>query len=146
MCPTAIRLPRGNAKIYYGVAPYRSSIYNMPSMSLIVKLVGTALAVFVSAHIIPGISVSDFYVALLVSLLLGLINVLIRPILIILTLPINIITLGLFSFIINAFLFWSVAALVTGFSVDGFLPALVGSLFVSAVGFLLHKNLLRNEE
>ena len=107
---------------------------------------GTALAVFLSAYIIPGISVSNFYVALLVSLLLGFINVLIRPILIILTLPINILTLGLFSFVINALLFWSVSALVSGFSVDGFLPALVGSLFVSTVSFLLHKILLRSEE
>jgi putative membrane protein len=107
---------------------------------------GTALAVFIVANIIPGIYVSDFYVAILVSLVLGFINLLIRPVLLILTLPINIITLGLFSFVTNALLFWFVAFLIKGFEIDGFLPALVGSLFVSAISFLLHRPLVNTDK
>ena len=82
---------------------------------------------------------SSLYIAVMVALIWGLINVTLKPILYVLTLPINILTLGLFTFVINAFLFWFVATFVEGFSVDGFLPALLGTLIISIVSSVGNK-------
>lgn len=102
-------------------------------MNLILRWLFNALGLFVIANVVPGISVAGFYPALIASLILGLLNVLIRPILIILTLPITLVTLGLFAFVINALLFWFVASFIDGFAVNGFLSALMGSLLLSLV-------------
>ena len=90
------------------------------------------------AYYVPGIAVSDFYVALVAALILGLINVLIRPLLLLLTLPINILTLGLFTLIINALMFWLASSVVKGFFVAGFWPAFWGALIMMLLGWVLN--------
>jgi putative membrane protein len=105
-------------------------------MKWIVKIVVVALALLLAQQIVPGISVSSFATALIVALVLGVINLIIRPVLLILTLPITIITFGLFAFILNALLFWLAAALVPGFIVSSFLAALLGSIIVSVAHFI----------
>lgn len=107
-------------------------------MNILVRWLITTFAIIVSAYILPGITVVGLSTALLAALVLGLINVFLKPILIILTLPINIITLGLFTFVINAALVLLTARLVPGFEVDGFWWALLFSLIVSIVTAGLH--------
>lgn len=96
----------------------------------------TALSVLVAAHTVPGIFVSSFYTALIVAALLGLLNLLVRPVLVVLTLPLTILTLGLFTLVINAFLLWFLSTIVKGFVVEGFLAAFVGALIIAALTYL----------
>ena len=103
---------------------------------IIVRWLVITAAILLSSMLIPGIKVDSLSTALIAAGVLGLINVFIKPVLIILTLPLNIITLGLFSFIINAFLLKLVAFLVSGFYVDGFLAALLGALVISIVSWM----------
>lgn len=100
-------------------------------LHLIARLFIIALTLLAVAASVPGISVSGFYIALIVSVLLALLNLVVRPILLVLTLPITILTFGLFAFVLNALLFWFVASFVEGFAVSGFVPALIGALAVS---------------
>lgn len=100
-------------------------------MTIIYHILVTALGLLIAAYFIPGIEVSGFYIALIAAVILGPLNLIVRPIILLLTLPINIITLGLFTFVINAFMFWFAASFIDGFSVTGFIPALLGSLLVS---------------
>jgi putative membrane protein len=95
---------------------------------------GTLLGI---AYYLPGVGVSGFYAALITALVLGLVNALIRPLLIVLTLPINILTLGLFTLVINALMFWFVATVVKGFDVAGFWPAFWGALILSIVSWIV---------
>lgn len=104
----------------------------IPTMySLITRLLINILALLLVAYLIPGISVDGFFSAFIVAILLGLLNIFIKPILILLTLPITLLTLGLFTFVINALLFWFVASFVEGFMVSGFLTALIGTVLYS---------------
>lgn len=105
----------------------------------ILKIVITALALIATAYLIPGIVVTSLWVALLVAVLLGIINACIKPMLFVLTLPINIITLGLFTFIVNGFLFWLVARFVDGFIVHGFWTAVLGAFIVSVFSWFGNK-------
>jgi len=105
--------------------------YNTFMFNILINWFISALVILVVAYILPGVSVSGFFVALVVALVLGLINALIKPVLVILTLPITVLTLGLFVFVINALLIMLAAALVPGFSVSGFLWALLFSLVLS---------------
>ena len=100
------------------------------------KLLITMLALLFVAEYVPGIFVSGFYIALIVAVILGLINLTLKPILLILTLPINIISLGFFTFVINAFLFWFVSTFIEGLTVVGVLPAFVGALIVSVFSWI----------
>jgi putative membrane protein len=97
------------------------------------------VAILLSSMFIPGIRIDSLATAVIAAGLLGIINVVIRPIFIILTLPLNILTLGLFSFVINAFLLKLVAFFVQGFEVDGFLAALFGALVISLVNWLANR-------
>jgi putative membrane protein len=81
-----------------------------------------------TAYVVPGIAVADFWTALIAAIIIGLINALVRPILLILTLPINIFTLGLFTLVINALMFWLAASLVRGFEIRDFTAAFLGAL------------------
>lgn len=99
-------------------------------MFFILRLVINALIIIGITYLVPGISVSSFYTALLVAIILGLVNAIIRPIIILLTLPVNILSLGLFTLVINALLFWLVSTMVKGFNVDGFMPAFWGALLL----------------
>lgn len=92
-------------------------------------------AIMVSAYLFPGIEVNGFGTALFAALVLGILNAFFRPILIILTLPINILTLGLFTFVINAFLLMMTSGVIGGLQVAGFGSALLGSLIISLVSW-----------
>ncbi|MEZ4103666.1 MAG: phage holin family protein [Candidatus Paceibacterota bacterium] len=108
-------------------------------MKLITKLLLTALTLLVVAAYIPGINVDGFYPAIIAAITIGLLNLFVRPILFILTLPITVLTLGLFMIVINAFLFWFAASFIDGFSVQTFWHALLGSLIVSVISAIGNK-------
>jgi putative membrane protein len=110
-------------------------------MKLLTKLLLTALVLLVVAEYVPGITVDGFYPALVAAIILGLLNLFVRPILLILTFPITIVTLGLFIVVINASLFWFAATFIDGFAVATFWHALLGSLIVSVVSTLANKYL-----
>jgi len=106
-------------------------------MKLIVRWLLLAAALLLVANIYPGVTVASFASALIAALVLGLLNTLVRPLLVLLTLPVTLLTLGLFLFIINALMFWSAASLLEGFEVAGFAAALIGSLIYSACGVVI---------
>ena len=108
-------------------------------MKIISRVLISALALLLVAYMIPGIVVADVYVAVIAAIILGLLNLIARPILIVLTLPITIVTLGLFIFVINAGIFLFVASFIDGFQVDGFWIALLGSLLVSIISSVGNK-------
>jgi putative membrane protein len=108
-------------------------------MGIIFGIFARAIAILVVSELLTGIHVANFGAAVVASILLGLINTFIRPILLILTLPINILSLGLFTFVINALLFAFVGEIVKGFSVQGFGNALIGSLIVSIISYFLDR-------
>lgn len=105
-------------------------------MYLIFRWVINALALIAIAYLVPGFGVETFYNALIAALILGLVNALLRPILIVLTLPVNIMTLGLFTFVINALMIWFVSTIVKGFDVVGFVPALLAAILLWAISLL----------
>lgn len=105
-------------------------------MLLIVRIVLNALALLGTAYLIPGIAVDSFVTALIVALVLGIVNALIRPLVILLTLPINILTLGLFTLVINALMFWLVSTFIPGFDVPGFTEAFLGALVLWAASWI----------
>ena len=104
--------------------------------ALLLRWVINAAGLLLVAYLYPGVQVEGFLSALLAALVLGLVNAVIRPILVILTLPVTVLTLGLFIFVINALLFWFVAEIVHGFRVTGFGAALLGSILYSIVTLL----------
>ena len=106
-------------------------------MKLLLKWLLSATALMALSELHPGIEVAHFAVALSAALVIGLLNLLLRPLLVLLTLPVTLISLGLFVFVINAFLFWMAAELLNDFRVDSFGDALVGSLIYSALGMLI---------
>ncbi|HEV3087641.1 MAG TPA: phage holin family protein [Candidatus Elarobacter sp.] len=106
-------------------------------MGFLIRLVVNAVALIAVAYIVPGIHISGFGAALIAALILGIVNAILRPILIILSLPLEIVTLGLFTLVINALLFWLVGALHVGLTVDGFWPAFWGALVMSIVSWVI---------
>lgn len=102
------------------------------------------IAILFAAYVLKGIDVTGFVPALAAAALLGVLNAFVRPLLLLLTLPLNILSLGLFTFVINAFLLKIASLVIEGFAVEGFLAALLGSLFISFVSALL--NLLVRED
>ncbi len=107
-------------------------------MRIIVRWCINALALLAVAYLYSGVNVDGIVAALIAALVLGLANAIIRPVLILLTLPVTLLTMGLFIFIINAFLFWFVAEVVPGFNVTGFMAALIGSLMYSVITLLVN--------
>lgn len=107
-------------------------------MGIIINWVISAIVIFVIAYFLPGVHVANFTSALIAALVIGIINAIIKPVLVILTLPINLLTLGLFTFVINAILILLASAIVPGFTVDGFLWALIFSVILSLVSSLVH--------
>ena len=106
---------------------------------IILRWVGLSCAVWITSQIIPGIVVNPYWVAFIVGAFLTLFNMFIKPIVSILTLPLNIITLGLFSFVINSVIFYYLGTFVTGFSVDKFSTAFIGALLVSLINWFFKK-------
>lgn len=112
-------------------------------MKLIAKWILSATALLALAHLYPGVVVNSFGQALVAALVIGLFNALLRPLLIVLTLPVTILTLGLFLFVINALMFWAAASVLDGFAVTGFGAALVGSLIYTLMGVVINSALER---
>jgi len=106
-------------------------------MKLIVRWLLLAAALLLVAHLYAGVTVASFGSALVAAFVLGLFNTLVRPLLVLLTLPVTILTLGLFLFVINALMFWAAASVLDGFGVTGFWAALVGSLLYSVCGLVI---------
>ena len=102
-------------------------------MGILINLLLSTVAVLITAYILPGVKVDGFFTALVVAVVLAIVNTFIKPLVLLLTLPINILTLGLFTFIINALMILLVSALVPGFAVNGILWALVFSIVLSLV-------------
>jgi putative membrane protein len=96
-----------------------------------------AVALVAVAYLMPSITVSDFTAALVAALVLGLVNAVVRPVLVLLTLPVTILTLGLFIFVLNGLLFWGVASWLEGFGVAGFWSGVLGAILFSIVSWLL---------
>lgn len=105
-------------------------------MRLLIRWIVNALALLVVAKLVPGITASSIAALFVAALVLGLLNAIVRPVLLILTLPITIVTLGLFIIVLNALMFWLAAAFVPGFTVDGFVPALLGAIVFSIITML----------
>jgi putative membrane protein len=109
-------------------------------MHFVLRFLAIAVAVYLTVNIVPGIVVSGGLVTmLLVALAWSVIITVIKPVLSILSLPITIITLGLFSFVLNALLFWAMEFVVSGFDVQGFIPALLGSIVLSLITWFIEK-------
>jgi len=106
-------------------------------MSFLLQWLVSGLAIIITAYFLPGVRVAGFFAALVTALILGLINAFIRPVLILLTLPLNILTLGLFTLVINALLIMLAAAVVPGFTVQGFWWALLFGLVLAVVNYAL---------
>lgn len=106
-------------------------------MKFLIKILVTSLAVLFSAYLLPGVSVDDYTTAILVAIVIALLNTFLKPILVVLTIPVTVLTLGLFLLVINAFIILFASELVTGFTVDGFWWALLFSIILSVVTSLL---------
>src|SRR5260370_29987278 len=106
-------------------------------MGFIIRVVVYTVALLVAAHVVPGISLAGLTSALVAGLVLGIVNAVVRPILVVLTFPITLLTLGLFLLVLNAFCLWLGSVFVCGFHVTGFRPAFWGALLVSLVSRIL---------
>jgi putative membrane protein len=110
-------------------------------MKLIAKWLLSAAALLLVAYVYNGVEVRTFGAAMIAALVIGLFNIIVRPILVVLTLPVTVVTLGLFLFIINALMFWAAAGVLDGFHVTGFVAALVGSLIYTVLGVVIESAL-----
>lgn len=104
-------------------------------MRFFIRLFINAAALMAISYTIDGISIEGPYAAIIAAIILGLVNAVLRPLVLLLSLPVTILTLGLFTLVVNAFLFWFVSTIVKGFEVSGFVSAFVGALIVSIVSF-----------
>ena len=114
-------------------------------MRLVLVWLVNALALLALPYVFPGVKVDTFGAALIAALALGLINALIRPLLILLTLPVTLLTVGLFIFVINGLLFWWVGSFVDGFHVSGFWSGFFGAIIYSIISWLLSALLPRKQ-
>ena len=106
-------------------------------MKIMVRWLLLAAALLLVAYLYPGVTVTNFVSAMIAAFVLGLLNTLLRPILVLLTLPVTVVTLGLFLFVINALMFYFAASMLNGFHVAGFFAALIGSLLYSLCGMVI---------
>lgn len=109
----------------------------LSGMKTLTRWLLLAAALLLVAHLYPGVQVKGFVTALIAAFVLGLFNTILRPVLVLLTLPVTLLTLGLFLFVINALLFWATATVLDGFTVAGFGAALIGSLIYSLCGMAI---------
>jgi putative membrane protein len=108
-------------------------------LNILLRLIILTAGIFLAAFLVPGISVDGYGAAIKAAVLLGVLNLIAKPVLIILTLPINLLTLGLFTFILNAFILWFVGYAIAGFLVAGFFPALLGAIVISVLSIILNR-------
>ena len=113
------------------------------AMKLLTKWLLSAAALLLVAYLYQGVEVRSFTAALIAAFVIGLLNAVVRPLLVLLTLPVTVLTLGLFLFVINALMFWAAASLLDGFAVRGFVAALIGSLIYSVIGMVIESALER---
>ena len=106
-------------------------------MKLILQWFISASALLLVAYLYSGVQVDSFGSALIAAFVIGLFNAVLRPVLVLLTLPVTLITLGLFLFVINALMFWAASGVLSGFQVTGFAAALIGSLIYSVLGLVI---------
>lgn len=107
-------------------------------MKVLVYVFTIAVTLLLVSQYVPGILVENFYTAVVVAIIWGILGLTVKPVLKLLTLPVNILTLGLFWFVLNALLFWLLATFIKGFHVYGFIPALEGSVILAIVAWCLH--------
>ena len=131
-CEQFAFLTKLRCKLFDGVVPL-----SFRSMKMIVRWLLLAAALLLVANVYPGVVVSSFGSAMIAALVLGLLNTLLRPLLVLLTFPVTVLTLGLFLFVINALMFYFAASLLQGFNVTGFGAALIGSLIYSVCGIII---------
>lgn len=106
-------------------------------MNIFSRFLGTILALLLSAYVLEGFEVDSLYAAIIVAVILGIINITLKPIVLLIALPLQVITLGLFTFIVNALFLLFVASFVQGFAIAGFVPALLGALIIAATLWVL---------
>lgn len=107
-------------------------------MRILIKFLINAFALYLTALIVPGFNLSGFWTIIIAAAVLGIINVIIRPIMLLITLPINILTLGLFTFVINALMLLLASAVVSGFFIAGFWTAILAAIILSIISTILH--------
>jgi putative membrane protein len=110
-------------------------------MKLIIKWLLSAAALLAVAYLYSGVVLTGYTSALIAAFVIGLFNTILKPILVVLTLPVTLITLGLFLFVINALMFWAAASVLDGFKVNGFVAALIGSLIYSVMSIVINSAL-----
>ena len=106
-------------------------------MQLVIALLLNAVALLATAYVVPGFKVDDFTSALLAAIVLGVVNTFIKPILSLITLPLTVVTLGLFAFVVNAAVLFIVDAVVPGLTINGWIPAILGAIVLSVVATVL---------
>lgn len=109
----------------------------LPAMRLLLRWLLSAAALLAVTYLYSGVQVSSFTSALIAAAVIGLLNMIVRPVLVVLTLPVTIVTFGLFLFVINALMFWAASGLLGGFVVKGFVAALIGSLIYSLLRLII---------
>lgn len=107
-------------------------------MKFLADLLIRAFVLLITTYVVPGFHIKSYWTAILVALVLGLLNALVKPILVILTLPVTILTLGLFVFVINAFLLMIASVFIDGFKVDSFVTAIIASIVITVVSTILN--------
>ncbi len=122
---------------FYRQSPYGGNFGNQMMGRLLIKWLCLTGAVLFAAYVLDGIYVKDFFSAFFAAAVLGILNMFFRPLLLIMTLPINVMSLGLFTFIINAFMLKMASGLISGFTVTGFWTAIFGSLLISIANWML---------
>lgn len=106
-------------------------------MGLLLTWLFSALALLAASYIVPGFTIDSFTTALLAAVVVGLLNMVIKPVLLLLTLPINLLTLGLFTFVVNAIVLWLASLIVPGMKVDGLLAGILASIVISLTSTVL---------
>ena len=122
-----------------------NSVRNRGMKQLLIKWLILTGAIMLAAYLVDGINVTGFFSAFFTAAILGILNTFFRPVLLVLTLPINILTLGLFTFVINAALLMMASGVIPGFSVSGFWPAVFGALIISIVSWLLNSLIINKQ-
>ena len=135
-----IKTQWSNDTLSHGILQIYEKCYPRP-MKLILKWLLSAAALLFVAYIYDGVELKGYQAALIAAFVIGLLNTLVRPILVILTLPVTVVTVGLFLFVINALMFWAAASLLDGFNVTGFWAALIGSIIYSVLSMIINSAL-----
>lgn len=116
---------------------WSESYYDNNLMYLLLSLFLSAVSLMITSTLVPGFQITDFKAAVLAAIVLGLVNTFIKPLLLLLTAPLNLLTLGLFTFVVNAIMLWSVSLIVHGLVIEGWLPAVLAAIVLSVTSTIL---------